>query len=53
MRATVGDAALYLLGHEIVAPHEPGPGHHVKLDGKGPDTLSLAVSVGDVSLKIG
>jgi hypothetical protein len=53
VRATVGDAELYLLGHEIVAPHEPGPGHHVSLDGKGPESLSLKVSVGDVSLKIG
>jgi hypothetical protein len=53
VRATVGDAQLSLLGHEIVAPHEPGPGHRVSLDGKGPDTLSLNVSVGDVSLKIG
>lgn len=53
VRASVGDAELYLLGHEIVAPHEPGPGHHVTLDGKGPDTLSVKVSVGDVSLKIG
>lgn len=53
VRATVGDAELFLLGHEIVAPHEPGPGHRVSLDGKGPDTLSVKVSVGDVSLKIG
>lgn len=51
--ATVGDAELYLLGHEIVAPHKPGPGHKVRLDGKGPDSLSLKVSVGDVSLRIG
>ena len=51
--ATVGDAELYLLGHEIVAPHAPGPGHKVSLDGKGGDVLSLKVSVGDVSLKIG
>jgi hypothetical protein len=53
VRATVGDAKLYLLGHEIVAPHAPGPGHKVSLDGKGGDSLSLKVSVGDVSLKIG
>lgn len=53
VRSTIGDAHLFLLGHEIVAPHEPGPGHRVSLDGQGPDTLSLKVSVGDVSLKIG
>jgi hypothetical protein len=53
VRATVGDASLYLLGHEIVAPHAPGPGHKVSLDGKGGDTLSVKVSVGDVKLKIG
>lgn len=51
--ARVGDAEIFLLGHEIVAPREPGPGHRVSLDGKGPDTISLKVSVGDVSLKIG
>jgi hypothetical protein len=53
VRSTVGDAELFLLGHEIVAPRKPGPGHRVTLDGRGPDTLSLTVSVGDVSLKIG
>lgn len=53
VKATVGDATLFLLGHEIVAPREPGPGHRVSLDGSGPDTLSLKASVGDVSLKIG
>jgi hypothetical protein len=53
VRATVGDAELYLLGHEIVAPHAPGPGHKIALDGKGGDALSLKVSVGDVSLRIG
>jgi hypothetical protein len=51
--STVGDAELYLIGHEIVAPHKPGPGHRLSLDGRGGDALAVTVSVGDVSLKIG
>jgi hypothetical protein len=51
--ATVGDAELFLLGHEIKAPHAPGPGHHVTLDGDGPDVIRARVSVGDVTLHIG
>lgn len=51
--AGVGDAQLFLLGHEIKAPHAPGPGHRVRLDGDGPDAIRARVSVGDVALHIG
>jgi hypothetical protein len=51
--ASVGNAKLYVLGHEIKAPHEPGPGHRIQLDGDGPDVIKARVSVGDVSVHIG
>lgn len=51
--ASVGGATLYLLGHEVKAPHEPGPGHRIVLNGDGPDVVTARVSVGDVAVHIG
>jgi hypothetical protein len=53
VNATVGNAELYLMGHEIKSPRAPGPGHRVELDGDGPEAIRARVTVGDVSVRIG
>lgn len=52
VRSSVGDAALIVDRHEIVAPHEPGPGHRLRLAGEGADRLLVKVHVGTATLQI-
>jgi hypothetical protein len=52
VHSTVGDARLFLDGHEVVAPHAPGPGQRLRLAGDHTSALSLSVTVGDVTLRI-
>lgn len=52
VRSDVGDAVLTLAGRAINAPREPGPGHHLRLDGDGPHALRVRVNVGDATLRI-
>ena len=52
VRSDVGDARLSVEGRSIIAPRRPGPGHHLRLDGDGPHTLTLRVNVGDANLRI-
>lgn len=53
VRASVGRASLFVLGHEIKAPHAPGPGHRITLGGEGDHVVVAKVSVGDVTMRIG
>lgn len=53
VKASVGSATLYVLGHEIKAPHAPGPGHHISLGGEGDHAIIAKVAVGDVTVRIG
>lgn len=54
VRSTVGDASLYIDGHAIDAPHEPGPGHRLQLAAGGTtgDDLRVRTTVGSALLRI-
>jgi hypothetical protein len=54
VRSTVGDASLYVDGHAVDAPHEPGPGHRLQLapGGTAGDDLKVRATVGSASLRI-
>ena len=52
VEASVGDARVTLVGRNIVAPREPGPGHRIRLKDSGADAIVLRVGVGKASLDI-
>jgi hypothetical protein len=52
LHATVGDARLFLDGHEVIAPKAAGPGRRLRLDGDRTRALLLTVTVGDARLSI-
>lgn len=53
VESSVGSAALFVLGHQIKAPHAPGPGHRIALGGDGDHVIVAKVAVGDVTVRIG
>lgn len=52
VRSSVGDARLTVAGRQIKSPRAPGPGHRLRLDDQGPDSMTVRVKVGDASLII-